>query len=81
MDKQISQHEQVKQLCNNVLYVLQHCMYRGEDAHLVELSKQFMKELKLDIEKRIELEAKEATELANKPVLAIEAPVNAQGAQ
>lgn len=71
-EKQLPQHEQVKQLCNNVLYVLQHCMYRGEDAHLVELSKEWMKEIKRDIDKRTELEASEAKQ-ANEVVVAVPA--------
>lgn len=60
MDKPVNQIEQVNTLFNNVLYVLQHSMYRGEDAHLVELSKQFIKELRQDWLKNMELQAKQA---------------------
>jgi hypothetical protein len=57
-----NQHTQVKELCNTVLYVLTHSYYRGEDSHLVELSKQFIKELKKDVETRITDDSKKANE-------------------
>lgn len=68
--KPLTQHEQLRQLANSCLYVLQHSYYKGEDAHLVELVKQWMKTLRDDVAKQIELEAKAATEAANKPVTA-----------
>lgn len=51
-------YEGVRQLCNDVLYVLHHAYYRGEDAHLVERSKQFIKELRLDVEQKAKQMAK-----------------------
>lgn len=66
-NKPISQHEQLRQLANSALYVLQHCQFRGEDSHLVELVKQWMKSLRDDVAKQMEAEAKKATEEANKP--------------
>lgn len=75
MDKQISPVEQINRLFNDVLYVLTHSYYRGEDAHLVEQSKQFIKDLKTNWVKDLEAKAKQATEEANKPegVIATEA--------
>lgn len=77
MNKPNAQLEQVNKLFNDVLYVLQHSYYRGEDAHLVELSKQFIKELRIDWLKGLELEAKQATEavVAQETVKAEAAPV------
>jgi hypothetical protein len=66
-NKPISQHEQLRQLANSCLYVLTHCQFRGEDSHLVELVKAWMKELRDNVAKQIEIEAKAATEAANKP--------------
>lgn len=73
MDKQekLSEHEQVRRLANSTLYVLEHSYYRGEDSHLVEVVKQWMKTLRDDISKHIELEAKKLNEEANKPVEAV----------
>lgn len=67
-NKPINQHEQLRQLANTCLYVLQHCHFRGEDSHHVELVKAWMKELRDNVASQIEAEAKKATEAANKPV-------------
>lgn len=44
--------EGVKQLCNTTLYVLHHAYYRGEDAHLVLQAKEFIKEIRTDVERK-----------------------------
>ena len=44
--------EGVKQLANTTLYVLTHSYYRGEDAHLVLQAKEFIKEIRHDIERK-----------------------------
>lgn len=67
MTKPISENDQIRALFNNLLYVLTHSYYRGEDAHLVEMSKQFIKQMKADFEMKLEAQAKQATEEANKP--------------
>lgn len=74
-NKPLSENEQINNLFNSLLYVLTHSYYRGEDAHLVELSKEFVKQMKLDFERKMGLSAKQITELANKPedVVSIEA--------
>lgn len=74
----VKQHEQLRQLANSCLYVLQHSYYRGEDSHLVELVKQWMKSLRDDVANQLELESKKATEEANKPVEAVEAATEAK---
>lgn len=61
MDK-TNQNKEIIHLCNNVLYVLTRCMYRGEDAHLVELSREFIKQLKTDIEKQALIPVPEKTD-------------------
>lgn len=71
--KPISQSEQLRELANTCLYVLQRCQFKGEDSHHVELIKAWMKELRDNVAKQVELEAKKATEEANKPVEAAEA--------
>jgi hypothetical protein len=71
--KPISQSEQLKQLANTCLYVLTHCQFRGEDSHHVELVKTWMIDLRDNVAKQVETEAKKATEAANKPVEATEA--------
>lgn len=74
-----NQNDQIRQLFNNVLYVLQHSMYRGEDAHLVELSKQFITEMKKDFEAKVKMEADKAvtpvTPVVAEPVIAVTAEV------
>lgn len=69
--KPISQSEQLKQLANTCLYILQRGHFRGEDSHHVELIKAWMKELRDNVAKQVELEAKKAVEEANKPVEAV----------
>lgn len=61
------QTDQVRYLFNNVLYVLQHSTFRGEDSHLVELSKQFIKEMKNDFELRAKADVKADAPVEAKP--------------
>lgn len=42
----------VNALCNTTLYVLTKGFYPGADAHLVNQAKEFIKEIKLDIERK-----------------------------
>jgi len=44
--------EGVHNLCNTSLYVLHHAYYRGEDAHLVLQAKEFIKEIRKDVENK-----------------------------
>lgn len=49
--------EGVHNLCNTTLYVLTHSYYRGEDAHLVLQAKEFLKEIRKDVENKQKLVA------------------------
>lgn len=66
--KPVTPSQNLRNLANETLYVLQHCQFRGEDSHRIELVKAWMTDLRDNVSKQIEAEAKAATEAANKPV-------------
>ncbi len=44
--------EGVESLCNTALYVLTKGMYPGADAHLVNQAKEFIKEIRADVNRK-----------------------------